>query len=189
MELEPQPSSAWSSCWSYALSLVRERAGRHGIELRPRRGRRRRGGAVADPLRFKQVVLNLLSNAVKFTPDGGRVTSWPPRWWPTSSPRPPPTPAPACPPRTGSGSSSPSNRAARGTTREEGTGLGLTLTKRIVELFGGRLWLDTTVGEGSTFGFSLPVRASLRPPADVPPGRRLPCRCCCSSTTTVRRWT
>jgi CheY-like chemotaxis protein len=48
-------------------------------------------------------------------------------------------------------------QGGRGTTREEGTGLGLTLTKRIVELFGGRLWLDTTVGVGSTFGFSLPL--------------------------------
>jgi CheY-like chemotaxis protein len=51
-------------------------------------------------------------------------------------------------------------QGGRGTTREEGTGLGLTLTKRIVDLFGGRLWLDTAVGVGSTFGFSIPVDRS-----------------------------
>ena len=49
-------------------------------------------------------------------------------------------------------------QGARGAPKEEGTGLGLTLCRRIVELFGGRLWLDSEVGSGSTFGFAIPLR-------------------------------
>jgi signal transduction histidine kinase/ActR/RegA family two-component response regulator len=139
-----------------AVSLVRERAVRHGISVRV---------AVdedvdtldADELRFKQVLLNLLSNAVKFTPDGGSVE------------------VRAARPRdelvvtvsdTGFGVP-PEDRerifesfqqGGRGVAREEGTGLGLTLTRRIVELFDGRLWLESEVGVGSTFGFAIPVR-------------------------------
>ena len=45
----------------------------------------------------------------------------------------------------------------RSHTSTEGTGLGLTLSKRIVELHGGRLWLTSRVGEGSTFGFAIPL--------------------------------
>jgi signal transduction histidine kinase len=53
-------------------------------------------------------------------------------------------------------------QGGRGSTREEGTGLGLTLSRRIVELLGGRMWLETEVDVGSTFGFSLPAHRSRR---------------------------
>jgi CheY-like chemotaxis protein len=48
-------------------------------------------------------------------------------------------------------------QGGRGASKEEGTGLGLTLSRRIVTLMGGRMWLESTPGVGSAFGFSIPA--------------------------------
>jgi signal transduction histidine kinase/ActR/RegA family two-component response regulator len=139
----------------YGLSLVRERAGRHGIELRldvaPDVGT-----VEADPLRFKQVVLNLLSNAVKFTPDGGCVTASAAVVGRELQIRVTDTGV-GVPPADRERIFESFQQGGRGTTKEEGTGLGLTLSRRIVQLFGGRMWLESEVGTGSTFGFAIPV--------------------------------
>jgi signal transduction histidine kinase/DNA-binding response OmpR family regulator len=139
----------------YCLSLVRERAIKQRIhlslEVDPAVGL-----ADADRLRFRQVVLNLLSNAVKFTPDGGRVD--------------------LCASiqgqdlvvtvaDTGVGVAADDcqrifdsfQQGVRPSEQAEGTGLGLTLSKRIVELHEGRIWVESEVGRGSTFGFALPA--------------------------------
>ena len=111
----------------------------------------------ADELRFKQVVLNLVSNAVKFTPDGGRVDVRAERddtelvITVTDT-------GMGIPPEDRERIFESFQQGGRGVAREEGTGLGLTLSRRIVELFEGRLWLESEVGAGSTFGFAIPVR-------------------------------
>jgi signal transduction histidine kinase len=163
MVLEPAVVSV-PGVLDYAVSLVRERAGAHGIHV---------GVEVADDvglvetdeLRLKQVVLNLVSNAVKFTPDGGSVAVRACREG-----------ADLLVTVTDTGVGVPQEdrerifesfqQGGRGAPREEGTGLGLTLCRRIVDLLGGRMWLTSEVGVGSTFGFSVPTPA-LAPPESV----------------------
>jgi signal transduction histidine kinase/DNA-binding response OmpR family regulator len=139
----------------YCLSLVRERALKQGIllslEVDPEVGQ-----LDADRLRFRQVVLNLLSNAVKFTPDGGRVDI-------RASIRGQDLVVTVA--DTGVGVAGEDHQrifdsfqqGTRPAGQAEGTGLGLTLSKRIVELHGGRIWVESEVGTGSTFGFTLPA--------------------------------
>jgi signal transduction histidine kinase/CheY-like chemotaxis protein len=151
-----------------ALALVRERATLHGIRL-SLEADGSLGTVSADELRLKQVMLNLLSNAVKFTPDGGRVTV---RAWRDGDE------IDVTVTDTGIGIERADQdrifdsfqQGERSASSSEGTGLGLTLSRRIVELHGGRLWLTSSPGEGSTFGFAIPQPASAAA-TEPEPGR------------------
>jgi len=139
-----------------ALMLIRERAGRRSIALHMRVDERL-GQVQADERKIRQVVLNLLSNAIKFTPEGGRievkaklingfievsVTD------------------------TGVGIAPEYQEAVFEEFRQvgtadkkvEGTGLGLALSRKFIELHGGKIWVKSQIGAGSTFTFTVPVR-------------------------------
>jgi signal transduction histidine kinase len=139
------------------MTLIRERASRHGIALALELSAEI-GDCVADQRKFKQIMLNLLSNAVKFTPKGGQI---------------------CVRARCGNGqvevavSDTGVGIAEKdlgiifeefrqvGTDhlkKSEGTGLGLALTKKFVELHGGIISVQSEVGKGSTFTFTLPER-------------------------------
>jgi signal transduction histidine kinase len=156
MELELAPFSL-PAALENALTLIRERAARHELSL-DLRVDPRVGDLLGDERKVRQVVLNLLSNAVKFTPPGGRVVV---------------AAAPAdgmvevSVSDTGIGIAPEDHEAIFEEFRQvgtdyarkrEGTGLGLSLAKRFVELHGGRIWVKSEVGKGSTFTFTLPVR-------------------------------
>jgi len=140
-----------------AMTLVRERAQRSGIalglEVDPSLGEFR-----ADERKVKQILLNLLSNAVKFTPEGGRVAVTATRQGGAVQ---------IAVKDSGIGIA-PEDHAAvfeefkqvgsDYTRKAEGTGLGLALTRRFVELHGGEIRLESQPGKGSTFTFTLPVR-------------------------------
>jgi signal transduction histidine kinase len=142
---------------SNAVTLVRERAQRHGLQLEVDVDQAL-GEFSGDERKFKQIMLNLLSNAVKFTPDGGRVAV---------SARKDTGCVQISVHDTGIGIA-PEDQAAvfeefRQVGRDhmrkaEGTGLGLALTRRFVELHGGTIGLQSAPGAGSTFTVSLPIR-------------------------------
>jgi two-component system, NtrC family, sensor kinase len=139
-----------------AVVLVRERALRRGITLEqsidPHLGE-----IQGDERKVKQVLLNLLSNAIKFTPEGGRVV----------------VRAALVDGRvevavsdTGIGIAPEDHQTVFEEFRQvgtaaknvEGTGLGLALSRKFIELHGGRIWVKSQVDAGSTFTFTLPVR-------------------------------
>jgi len=135
--------------------IVRERATKGGvrISLTSDPGI---DSVVGDERRVRQVVFNLLSNAVKFTPVGGTVDVGAARFDGEI--------------RVSVSDSGPGiaaedqvrifeefQQAAAGKEQREGTGLGLALSKRLVELHGGRIWVESERGEGSRFVFTLPA--------------------------------
>ncbi len=165
MELDPHPFDVLLVL-EYALGLVRERATKHSISLELVAAEDV-GVVDADELRFKQVAVNLLSNAVKFTPDGGSVVVAARRVGEELQVTVTDTGI-GIPPEDRERIFRSFQQGGRGTPKEEGTGLGLTLSRRIVELFGGRMWLESEVGVGSEFGFAIPAGSPAAPQREWP---------------------
>jgi signal transduction histidine kinase len=139
------------------LTLVSDRAARHGITLSAAVDERL-GPLAADERKIKQILLNLLANAIKFTPDGGRVDV---------AAAPSDGHVEISVADTGIGIAPKDQEVIFEEFRQvgsdevrkrEGSGLGLALARRFVELHGGRIWVKSEVGRGSTFTFTIPVR-------------------------------
>jgi signal transduction histidine kinase len=164
MELELGPVSVRETI-AAGITLVHERAVNRGItldsevapDLPP---------IQADGRKLKQVILNLLTNAVKFTPAGGRVTA-------RADARDGEIVISVS--DTGLGIEAADQKrifaefeqTQHGRDAEEGTGLGLTLCKKLVELHGGRIWVESESGVGSRFTFTLPIRLPALQPSNA----------------------
>jgi signal transduction histidine kinase len=139
-----------------ALMLVRERAQRRSLTLH-KNVDAEVGQIQGDERKIRQVVLNLLSNAIKFTPEGGRIelAAVPEGGLVQVSIR-----------DTGVGIAAEDHekvfeefrQVGTADKKAEGTGLGLTLCRKFIELHGGMIWVKSQLGVGSTFTFTIPVR-------------------------------
>jgi signal transduction histidine kinase len=155
VELDVAPFSLRDALES-GVVMVRERATTDGVKV----------AYSADPevdvvegdeRRIRQVIFNLLSNAVKFTPAGGAVdvsaaqVNGEVRISVADT-------GPGLGPDDHDRIFEEFQQTDAGVEQREGTGLGLALSKQFVELHGGRIWVDSELGEGSTFVFTLPAR-------------------------------
>ena len=157
VELEVRPFSLREAL-ERGVVMVRERATEEGVRV----------AFAADPevdvvdgdeRRIKQVIFNLLSNAVKFTPAGGEVDVSATRANGEVRVAVADT-GPGIAPEDWDRIFEEFQQSETGVGHREGTGLGLALSKRYVELHGGRIWLESELGHGSTFTFALPAGSS-----------------------------
>jgi signal transduction histidine kinase len=154
MELELSAFSAEAAVGN-ALTLIRERALRQNLQLSAEIAADV-GLIHADERKFKQILINLLTNAVKFTHPGG---------WVRVTMRRDKNKVLVTVEDNGIGIASEDQATvfeefrqlhATGSTKHEGTGLGLAVVRRLVTLHGGEVSLTSTVGEGARFTFTLP---------------------------------
>jgi signal transduction histidine kinase len=165
VELEVAPFSLREAL-ERGVVMVRERATQDGVRI----------ALAADPeidivtgdeRRVRQVIFNLLSNAVKFTPAGGAVdvsaaqSNGEVRIAVADT-------GPGIAPEDHQRIFDEFQQTETGIEQREGSGLGLALSKRLVELHGGRIWVDSEPGNGSTFVFTLPAAQASRPRSSPP---------------------
>ena len=154
VELQVAPFSLQDAL-ERGVSMVREQATTEGVQVTLHRN----GGldvVTGDERRIRQVIFNLLSNAVKFTPGGGQVDITATRANGEVK---------VCVADSGPGIAAEDldrifeefQQTEAGSSQREGTGLGLALSKRFVEMHGGRIWCESMLGEGSRFEFTLPL--------------------------------
>jgi signal transduction histidine kinase len=155
IELEVAPFSLREAL-ERGVVMVRERATKDGVQIALEAAP---GVDIVrgDERRIRQVIFNLLSNAVKFTPVGGVVdvrtahVNGEVRVSVADT-------GPGIAPEDHERIFEEFQQTEAGIEQREGTGLGLALSKRLVELHGGRIWVDSEFGKGSTFVFALPAR-------------------------------
>ena len=155
MELEPSDFSL-PALIGDAVALLRERASRSGVSLVVADSDSALGSITADERKIKQVLFNLIVNAIKFTPRGGSVTVGSRREATGVSVSVTDTGigiAPGDQSRIFEEFQQAAGAAGRAT---EGTGLGLSLAKRFVELHGGTIRVESEPGRGARFVFVLP---------------------------------
>jgi len=174
MELEPENLSLKKDVLEPSLTLLQEKALKHNINLSLEVESEADINIAADAKKLKQVMFNLLSNAVKFTPESGSVTVSAKRSTGITSA----TPEAGAPQAanfieisvkdTGIGIKPEdlsklfqtfSQIESCYTKTVEGTGLGLALTKKLVELHKGKIWVESEFGKGSKFIFIIPVKS------------------------------
>ncbi len=166
LELEPTRCDLRAAI-DQSVLLVRERAGRRRIRLEtvldPGVGE-----WTADSRKLRQILINLLANAVKFTPEGGTVTV-------TAAQDEQEVAITVADDGIGIAPEDqevifePFRQAGSRDGRREGTGLGLTLVRKLVELHGGRVTLASAIGRGSSFTVTFP-RLAMQASAPAPDG-------------------
>jgi signal transduction histidine kinase/CheY-like chemotaxis protein len=163
LDVEAVPFSL-RDCLGDALKVLAPRARAKGLELRYLIPPEVPDGWLGDPGRLRQVVVNLVSNAIKFTPRGEvavnveRGEGGAPRDGRCALRFAVSDTGPGIPPDKQQQIFAPFTQADSSTARRYGgTGLGLTISARLVGLMGGRLGVESEVGRGSTFHFTLPL--------------------------------
>ncbi len=165
MELRPEPVDVEAAVTA-ALDMLGPLAADKDISLT--RGNGANGVIFADAAKFRQILYNLLSNALKFTPEGGRVTidamlqGDAVRVTVTDT-------GPGVAPGDRERIFGEFEQVHAPGQRLQGTGLGLALARRFVELHGGRIWVESGEHGGSRFVFTLPVARPVRD-GGAPPG-------------------
>lgn len=171
-ELEEQPFSL-RSLVEESLDLVAKNAFEKGLDIAYTIDRSVPETIVCDPARLRQVLLNLLNNAVKFTEQGEVVLSV------SHSPAGVRQEIHFAVRDTGIGIPQedlgklfqPFSQVDASLSRGyEGTGLGLAISKKLVELMGGKVWVETEEGKGSVFHFTIMAKAPLGEPKAMPTG-------------------
>lgn len=191
LELEEQPFDL-RTCLEESFDLIASKAAEKGLELNYRIDSQTPSHVIGDTTRLRQILVNLLSNAVKFTETGEvtvSVMARPIKQAPTSSPRLASQPSDE---KSANGSHYAIRFAVKDTgigippdrlyrlflpfsqidssisRNYGGTGLGLVISQRLSEMMGGRIWVDSELGNGSTFYFSIVVRAIATASASLP---------------------
>lgn len=157
------------------VELVRSQAEAKQLDLDVQLMRLKNEKVIGDPLRIRQVYINILSNAVKYTPDGGRIRL---EIRQEAASRREYQSYVFCCADTGVGMSrsflnklfQPFERVQDSTSSKiTGTGLGMAITKNLIDLMNGDIQVESKPGEGSVFTVTVPLRLQDVPPEDVPP--------------------